>query len=83
MEKETKYRISCPSCGQEGILIEKEKIEVPDVIASGDCSDDMSIYFYEFTVESGDFIVIHKDPNQFEHKTICKKCKVEVKEERL
>ncbi len=82
MEKITRYKLTCPSCHQEGILVEKERTEIPDVIASGDCSDDMTVYYYEFKIESGNFLVIHRDPHQFAHKTICKNCKTEAEEKK-
>ncbi len=83
MEQVTKYRLICPYCNQEGILVEKERREILEHSAPGECSDDMSVYYYQFTVEAGDFKVIHKDPNSFDHSVICNKCSKEVKEERI
>ncbi len=79
----TRYKLVCPKCGQEGVLVEKESYELPDAGATGDCSDDMTVYYYSFEVENGDFSVIHNDPHSFSHRTLCAKCRVEAKEERL
>ncbi len=83
MQTTTKYKLKCPKCGQEGILEEIERYEVPEEAAPGDCADDMTIYYYEFKVSSGEFTVFHRDPNQYEHKTICNRCKVEATETRI
>ncbi len=79
-----KYRIVCGNCGEEGVLVEKESYEIPEGGASGDCGEDLTIYFYEFKIESGNFEVIHNDIHQYEHEVVCKKCgSKEINKERL
>ncbi len=83
METRTRYELICPKCGQKGELLEVERYEIPDAVASGDCSDDLTVYYYTFKVTGGDFTVVHRDPNSFEHTVLCKRCKVEAKEKKL
>ncbi len=83
METVKRYRLVCPGCSQEGVLEEVERYEIPDTAAPGDCADDMRIYFYEFRVLEGEFELSHADPNNYEHRVVCKKCGKQAKEERI
>ena len=79
-----RYKITCEGCGQQGVYLEKESYQIPEAASPGDCADDMRIYFYEFVVEEGEFEIIHRDPNQYEHEVVCKKCRSRnIKSERI